>query len=108
MTKEQVLGKKIQVWCGKRNWLCIRYNTGRLQDAKTGKWIDFGPPTGHSDYIVFTDEGEAIFVETKIHPRKQTKEQRDFQAIMQLRGFKALLVYNLEEFIEEIKKDHLI
>ena len=99
---EQRLGKRIQLYCGRINWLCIRYNTGKVKDAKTGKWIDFGPPTGHSDYIVYTDDGRAIFIETKIHPRKPTQEQLDWQAEMRSRGFGAYVIYSLEEFITTV------
>ena len=100
MTPEHHLMNEIKLYCGQRNWICIRYNTGTIQDARTGKYIDFGPPVGHSDLIVYTDTGEIMFVETKIHPRKPTQQQLDFIKIMQNHGFLASVIYNLQEFIE--------
>ena len=108
LTQEQRLGKRVQLYCGKINWLCIRYNTGKVQDAKTGRWIDFGPPTGHSDYIIYTDDGRAIFIETKIHPRKPTEEQLKWLAEMRSRGFGGYVIYSLEQFIREVVNKEVI
>ena len=108
LTQEQRLGKRVQLYCGKINWLCIRYNTGKVQDAKTGRWIDFGPPTGHSDYIIYTDDGRAIFIETKIHPRKPTEEQLKWLDEMRSRGFGGYVIYSLEQFIREVVNKEVI
>lgn len=99
--KETNLGNQIRLWCGQHGYLCFRYNTGRVQDAKTGVYIDFGPPKGHSDYIVFA-KGRAFFVETKVGKNIQSKEQRDFATTVRLNGFDYILAYTLEDFVKYI------
>lgn len=99
--KETNLGNQIRLWCGQHGYLCFRYNTGKVQDAKTGIYIDFGPPKGHSDYIVFANK-RAFFVETKVGRNKQSTEQRLFAEAVRQNGFDYILAYSLDEFIQYI------
>ena len=57
--------------------------------------------------MILTDKGKAIFCETKIHPRKPTKDQLNTIDILQKRGFLAFVCYSLEEFIEVVEKRNL-
>lgn len=94
---ESELGRQVQLWAGENGHLCFRYNTGMVQDAKTGRYIDFGPPKGHSDYILFTKNGLTVFIETKIKYNKQSKEQIDFMNAVQSRGFIYIVVKKLSD-----------
>ncbi len=102
MTPEHALSNAIRAWCGANDMIAIRYNVGRVYDPRTDSYIDFGPPVGHTDLIVYTRDGRAVFVECKIKPRKPTLEQLRFINEMKSRGFIAGVVYDLEDFINLI------
>ena len=102
MTPEQALDKSIMLWCGKRNWLCFHINVGGGM-LKSGGYFHTGVPVGWPDLTILTNDGEVIFCETKIKPRKPTQEQLNFIANLKERGFKAFVAYSLEEFIENVK-----
>lgn len=67
----------------------------------TGDYFDTGLPTGYPDLTII-GYGWIAFCETKIHPRKPTKEQLAFLAEMKKRGHKAFVAYNLNDFINGI------
>ena len=108
MTPEQVLDKKIMLWCGQHNWLCFHTNVGKIKfwDKTQGKerWFDTGLPVGWLDLLILTDKGQVIFCETKIHPRKPTKEQLNTIDVLVKRGFLAFVCYSIEQFIETAEK----
>lgn len=108
MTPEQVLDKNIMLWCGQHNWLCFHTNVGKIKfwDVKQEKerWFDTGLPKGWPDLLILTDKGQVIFCETKIHPRKPTKEQLNIIDVLVKRGFLAFVCYSMEQFIEEVSK----
>jgi hypothetical protein len=56
-----------------------------------------GLVAGVSDLIVIK-QNEIIFVEVKTEIGKQSKEQKDFQKIIEKLGFKYILVRSLEDF----------
>lgn len=101
-TPEQRLTKEIMAYCGEKNWLCFHRNVGKVK-MSDGRFFDTGAPKGWLDLEIFTDKGQAIFCETKIHPRKPTAEQLKTISILQERGFLAFVAYSLEEFIENTK-----
>lgn len=101
-TPEQRLTKQIMIYCGERNWLCFHANVGKVKLAD-GRYFETGLPKGFPDLIILTDKGQAIFCETKIHPRKPTLDQIKFINILRERGFLAFVAYSLEEFIENVK-----
>ncbi len=103
MTPEQVLDKKIMLWCGQHNWLCYHLNVGSVRMAD-GRYFSTGLPKGWPDLMILTDKGRAIFCETKIHPRKPTKEQLNTIEVLVKRGFLAFVCYSIEEFIEVVSK----
>ena len=108
MTPEQVLDKKIMLWCGQHNWLCFHTNVGKIKfyDEKQKEWryFDTGLPVGWPDLMILTDNGKVIYCETKIHPRKPTKEQLNTIDVLVKRGFLAFVCYSVEQFIEEVSK----
>lgn len=100
MTPETVLANKIKIECGKRGWLIIRQQSGNFY-TKSGIPITIGF-SGLSDYLILTNDGRAIFIETKIHPRKPTADQIRFIQTVRKMGFQAEVIYSLEEFLEKI------
>jgi len=60
-----------------------------------------GLVAGVSDLIVIK-QNEIIFVEVKTEIGKQSKEQKDFQKIIEKLGFKYILVRSLEDFKKQI------
>lgn len=103
MTPEQVLDKNIMLWCGEHDWLCFHTNVGKVQMID-GRYFDTGLPKGWLDLLILTNKGQVIFCETKIHPRKPTKEQINTIEVLRKRGFLAFVAYSLEEFIEAVEK----
>ena len=103
MTPEQVLDKKIMLWCGEHNWLCFHTNVGKVQTID-GRYFDTGLPVGWPDLLIITDFGKAIFCETKIHPRKPTPQQVKTIELLCKRGFLAFVCYSIEDFIDTVSK----
>jgi hypothetical protein len=101
MTPEHKLQQEIKLFCGQHDILCFRTNSGKVP-LTDGRWFDTGLPTGFPDLFLLTRKGQCIFVETKIRPRKPTKEQERFLEEMRLRGFHAWVIYTIEEFIAQI------
>lgn len=101
MTPEQHLDKQIMIWCGEHNWLCFHCNVGKVKTAD-GRIFSTGLPVGFPDLLILTDTGKAIFCETKIKPRKPTKEQLNFIQNLTNRNFLAFVAYTLEEFVNKI------
>jgi hypothetical protein len=103
VTPEQVLDKNIMLWCGEHDWLCFHTNVGKVQMID-GRYFDTGLPKGWLDLLILTNKSQVIFCETKIHPRKPTKEQINTIEVLRKRGFLAFVAYSLEEFIEAVEK----
>ena len=82
----------------------IRTNVGSFK-LPDGRWFDTGLPKGWPDIMILTDRGQAVFVETKIHPRKPTKDQIEKIAFLQSKGFVAFVCYDFKQFVEEISKN---
>lgn len=101
MTQEQYLDKQIMLYCGEHDWLCFHCNVGSVLTAD-GRYFHTGLPVGFPDLLVIKHDGKVAFCETKIHPRKPTKEQIAFLTNLQERGFTAFVAYSLDEFIEKI------
>lgn len=100
-TQETRLAKEIMLWCGEHNWIIIRQQSGMFY-TQYGELIRIGFE-GLSDYLIITDKGKPIFVETKIHPRKPTQKQIDFINIMNKRNVLSFVCYSLNEFIDKVK-----
>ena len=97
-TPEQKLDKKIMIYCGEQGWLCFHANVGSVMTAD-GRIFRTGLPKGFPDLLILTQDGETIFCETKIHPRKPTQEQLNFIDILQKYHYNAFVCYSLDEFI---------
>lgn len=101
-TPEGRLMVEIEVWCGQRDYLCFRCNAGTFLSYDATRFVS-GLPKGFSDLLILRSDGRACFVETKIHPRKPTKEQLNFIQAVKNHGFRAGVAYNLQEAIDIIE-----
>lgn len=100
MTPETLLANEIALFCGEHNWIIIREQSG-LFYTQYGEPIRIGFP-GLSDYLIITDKGDIIFLETKIKPRKPTQDQVNFINEMNKRGITAFVCYTLDEFKNKV------
>lgn len=102
MTPEQLLDKKIMLYCGEHDWLCFHCNVGGSLMAN-GNYFRTGLPVGFPDLLIIKNDGQVAFCETKIHPRKPTQEQINFIQNLQNRGFKAFVAYSVDEFVDKMQ-----
>lgn len=100
MTPETLLATRLKLYCGEHNYIIIRQQSGNFYTSQ-GIPVKIGF-NGLSDYLIITDKGEPVFVETKVRPNKPTKDQLRFIDEMHKRGVKAGVVYSIEDFIELI------
>ena len=105
MTPETRLKNSILLTCGERRWIAFHMNVGTYQ-LITGQFISTGIPKGFPDLMVLTDKGQVVFIETKIHPRKPTKEQIQWLDDLTSRGFLAFVCYNMDDFY--VRTAHLV
>lgn len=80
----------------------FRTNVGKVR-TPDGRFFDTGLPKGHSDLYGFRPDGQIFYIETKLHPRKPTKEQRQFILAMIGKGAAAGVAYTVEEAMQIVK-----
>ena len=103
MTPESRLKAQVELFLSEKGYIPLRLNVG-LFYTKNGYPIRTGLPKGTSDMLAISPSGQAVFIETKVHPRKPTKEQLNFIRVMQKQGCKAGVVYNIDELKELLNK----
>jgi hypothetical protein len=103
MTPESKLKAQVELFLSKKGYIPLRLNVG-LFYTKNGYPIRTGLPKGTSDMLAISPSGQAVFIETKVHPRKPTAEQLNFIEVMRKQGCKAGVVYNIEELKELLNK----
>jgi len=97
MTPESRLKNQVELYLSENGYIPLRLNVFQAFTA-TGVPIKTGLPKGTSDLIAIQPgTGRAVFIETKIHPRKPTPEQLNFIRVMQEMGALAGVVYDLED-----------
>lgn len=97
MTPESRLKNQVELYLSENGYIPLRLNVGLFFTAN-GTPIKTGLPKGTSDLIAIQPvTGRAVFIETKIRPRKPTPEQLNFIRVMQEIGALAGVVYNLED-----------
>lgn len=101
MTPEHKLMNEIRLYCGKQGWIVIRSNVGKFQLAD-GRWFDTGLPKGWPDLMILSPNGQTAFVETKIKPRKPSKEQIRMLNLLKSKNFTAFVAYDINEFISKM------
>lgn len=101
MTPEKKLMNEIRIEAGKRGCAVIRLNVGKFQ-LITGEWFDTGIPKGFPDMMILTPNGRTIFVETKIHPRKPSKDQIHMIEFLKSKNQEVYVIYNVKELLKII------
>ena len=101
MTPEHKIMNECRLWCGEHDYICFRCNVGKVM-MSNGRWFDTGLPSGFSDLLVLGHHGDVYFVEVKSPSGKQRDDQKQFQNIVESRGFIYKIVYSakdLEKFL---------
>lgn len=80
----------------------FRANVGKVR-TPDGRWFNTGLPKGHCDLYGFRPDGQIFYIETKLHPRKPTKEQRQFMLAMIGKGAAAGVAYTVEEALKIVE-----
>lgn len=80
----------------------FRTNVGKVR-TPDGRFFDTGLPKGHPDLYGFRPDGQIFYIETKLHPRKPSKEQRQFILAMIGKGAAAGVAYTVEEAMQIVK-----
>lgn len=101
MTPEHRLMNQIRLYASEQNWLVIRNNVGKFRLAD-GRFFDTGLPKGWPDLMILVGQERAVFVETKIKPRKPTKIQIERLNRLKSLGYHAFVCYELSEFVQEM------
>jgi hypothetical protein len=93
---EHALMNMIRLYCDKEQHISFRYNVGKFQTID-GRWIDCGPPKGHSDLIIFTKWGKPFFIEVKVKSNKPSQEQINFMNLMRSMNYESHIIYDIEQ-----------
>lgn len=101
MTKEKYLMNQIRLYASSKGWIVIRNNVGTFKLAD-GTFINTGLPKGWPDLMILSPNGQTAFCETKIRPRKPSKDQLSMISLLQSYGFIAFVAYDLDEFIKKM------
>jgi hypothetical protein len=105
MTPESHLKAEIELYLSANGYIPLRLNVFQAF-TRDGIPIRTGLPKGCSDIVAIQNgTGRAVFVETKIHPRKPTPEQLNFIEVMRKQGAIAGVVYNLDELKKLLKQN---
>lgn len=82
--------------------LCANLNNAK--DARTGGiYKSMGVISGRSDMVLYFN-GNAIHIELKSLKGKQSANQKSWQKTIENQGFKYVVIYSLDEFIELVKE----
>ena len=104
MTPESRLKNQVELFLSENGYIPLRLNVGLFFTAN-GTPIKTGLPKGTSDLIAIQPgTGRAVFIETKVHPRKPTSEQLNFIEVMRKQGAIAGVVYSIDELKELLNK----
>ena len=103
MTPESRLKAQVELFLSEKGYIPLRLNVG-LFYTKNGYPIRTGLPKGTSDLLAISPSGQAVFIETKVHPRKPTAEQLNFIEVMRKQGAIAGVVYSIDEVKELLNR----
>lgn len=99
--KETQLVRQILDFCRYRDLLFWRNQSGAVQ-TKTGHLVKFGS-VGSPDLVGCVD-GRFVGVECKVGKNTPTEAQLRFGALIEKNGGQYWVVYNLDDFINNINK----
>ncbi len=103
MTPESKLKAQVELYLSKLGYIPLRLNVFQAF-TRDGIPIRTGLPKGTSDLLAISPSGQAVFIETKVHPRKPTAEQLNFIEVMRKQGAIAGVVYSIDELKELLNK----
>jgi len=104
MTPESKLKAQVELYLSELGYIPLRLNVFQAF-THDGVPIRTGLPKGCSDIIAIQPgTGRAVFVETKVHPRKATAEQLNFIRAMREQGAIAGVVYSIDELNKLLTK----
>lgn len=104
MTPESKLKAQVELYLSELGYIPLRLNVFQAF-TRDGIPIRTGLPKGCSDIIAIQPgTGRAVFVETKVHPRKATAEQLNFIRVMREQGAIAGVVYSIDELNKLLNK----
>jgi hypothetical protein len=98
---EHDLQNKIRLILSEMGYITFRINVGKFK-LYDGRWFDTGLPKGFSDLIALKN-GETIFIEVKIIGGRISNNQKIFIENMKNNGFKAGVVYSVDDVLKLIK-----
>lgn len=98
---ETDLMNEVRLAVSKAKCVIFRINVGKAV-TKDGRFFSTGVPVGHSDLYGVRPDGRAFYIETKMHPRKPTKEQCKFLLRMIKQNACAGVAYSVEEALKII------
>lgn len=101
MKLEHDIQNEIRIWCGEHDLITIRINVGQGY-TKDGRFFTTGAPNGYPDLTILGKNGKMCYCETKTPAGRLRKDQKEFHAVLQARGFKVIVPHSLEEFVKEI------
>lgn len=93
---ETDLMHSVMIEVSKMGHIIFRNNVGKVR-TESGGWFDTGLPKGYADLSGILKGGTALFIETKQHPKKPTKEQCNFLLRMIKQGAHAGVAYTVQE-----------
>ena len=99
--EETKIQDRVRLELSKKGCKVFRCNAGNFY-TKYGQEIKIGTP-GHSDLYGFRPDGQIFYIETKLHPRKPTKEQRQFILTMIAKGAAAGVAYSVDEALKIVE-----
>ena len=82
--------------------MLFRTNVGKVR-TQDGRWFDTGLPKGHADLYGILPGGRCIYVETKVKPRKPTKEQCQFLIAAINQGAVGCVAYSVQDMVDIIQ-----
>lgn len=103
MTPESKLKAQVELYLSELGYIPLRLNVFQAF-TRDGIPIRTGLPKGTSDMLAISPSGQAVFIETKVHPRKPTAEQLNFIEVMRKQGAIAGVVYSIDELKELLNK----
>jgi hypothetical protein len=103
MTPESRLKAQVELYLSKLGYIPLRLNVFQAF-TRDGIPIRTGLPKGTSDMLAISPSGQAVFIETKVHPRKPTAEQLNFIEVMRKQGAIAGVVYSIDDLNELLNK----
>lgn len=103
MTPESKLKAQVELYLSELGYIPLRLNVFQAF-TRDGIPIRTGLPKGTSDLLAISPSGQAVFIETKVHPRKPTAEQLNFIEVMRKQGAIAGVVYSIDELNELLNK----